>query len=255
MNTKTIRLLYGIVLSLALVVAGICLMVACYGIYQSGGEQMYTAEKVAAAFGPIAIPVYIALAMTIGGFLLHMLLPLEKEKSKIEKNYSLMLRKLHEKNDLSGCGDRSLVRAIQKEQKNRKQQSILGLVVLAICTVVFLYYALNGSHFHSSEITESMLSAMYIMLPCLVIPFGYSVFVAYFHKASILRELELMKLVAVPKKVEPAPVKDHKKAVNVLRVSVLAVAVVLVVVGLLGNGWADVLTKAVNICRECVGLG
>ena len=109
MNSKTIRLLYGIVLSLALVAAGICLMVACYGIYQSGGEQMYTAEKVAAAFAPIAVPVYIALALTIGSFLLHMLLPLEKEKRKIEKNYPLMLRKLHEKNDLSACGDRSLV--------------------------------------------------------------------------------------------------------------------------------------------------
>ena len=255
MNTKTIRLLYGMVLSLALVAAGICLMVACYGIYQSGGAQMYTAEKVAAAFAPIAVPVYIALALTIGSFLLHMLLPLEKEKRKIEKNYPLMLRKLHEKNDLSACGDRSLVKAIQAEPKKRVLHSTVSLGLLVVSTVVFLCYALNGTHFHSSEITESMVSAMYVMLPCLAVPFGYSVFTAYFHKASIRRELELMKLVAAPKKAEPAPVKDHTKAVNVLRVSILAVAVVLVVVGLLGDGWADVLTKAVNICRECVGLG
>lgn len=255
MNVKRIRLIYGIVLSLALVVAGVCLMLACWQVYSSGGEQIYTAEKIAAAFAPVAIPVYVALALILGGFILHMALPVEKEKRKIEKNYALMLRKLHEKNDLSACGDQKLVAAIEKETKLRKLHSIISLAVLAVSTVVFLCYALNGGNFHSSEITESMISAMYVMLPCLAVPFGYAVFTAYFCKASVKKELELMKLVAAPKKAEPAPVKKPCKLCAVLPVCLLVVALGLITVGLIGNGWADVLTKAVNICRECVGLG
>ena len=256
MSTKTIRLIYGVLLSVVLVVAGICLMTACYGIYQSGGEQIYTAEKIAAAFAPIAIAVYIALAMTIGGFLLHLILPEEKEKKKVEKNYSLMLRKLHEKNDLSACGDKKLVAAIKKESQLRKLHSGISIALLILCTVVFLRYALDGGNFHSSEITESMVSAMYMMLPCLAVPFGYSVFTAYYHKASIRREVELMKLVAAPKTAEAAPAEKQKDNVtDVVRAVILVGALVLIVVGLWNDGWADVLTKAVNICRECVGLG
>ncbi|MBQ7088389.1 MAG: thioredoxin [Clostridia bacterium] len=37
--------------------------------------------------------------------------------------------------------------------------------------------------------------------------------------------------------------------------AILIVGVALVVVGLLENGAAAVLTKAINICTECIGLG
>lgn len=254
MAKKTFWRIYGIVLSVALAVAGICLMVACYGIYASGGEQIYTTQKIAAAFAPISIPVFLALALTLGGFILHLFMPLE-EKKTVNKNYALMLRKLHEKNDLSRCGDRALVAAIEKQPRLRKLHSIISLVVLGLCTVAFLIHACNGSNFHSSEITQSMIVSMYIMLPCLAIPFGYGVFTAYFCKASIQKELALMKLVACPRTPAPAPAKKESKAVLFFQLGVLVAAVALIVVGVLGDGFADVLTKAVNICRECVGLG
>ena len=255
MVSKRIRQIYGIVLSVALVAAGICLMGACLWIYRSGGDQIYTAQKIATAFAPISLVVYLALALSIGGFVLHLILPQEKEKRMVEKNYALMLRKLHEKNDLSGCGDRALVAAIEAEPKRRKLHSWISLAVLGVSTVVFLCYACNGANFHTSEITQSMLRAMWVMLPCLALPFGYSVFTAYLHKKSIQRELELMKLVAVPRTPVVQEQKDHSRVYSILRVCLLVLAVVLVVVGIVGDGWMDVLTKAVNICRECVGLG
>ena len=36
---------------------------------------------------------------------------------------------------------------------------------------------------------------------------------------------------------------------------ILAVAVVLIVVGILNGGFGDVLEKAKKICMECIGLG
>ena len=49
--------------------------------------------------------------------------------------------------------------------------------------------------------------------------------------------------------------KSHKKAIIAARISVLAVAVVLIVWGLINGGAEDVLSKAIAICTECIGLG
>ena len=49
-----------IVLSISLFVAGICLMAACVGIYRSG-DKPFTPASVAAAFGPISLPVFLCL--------------------------------------------------------------------------------------------------------------------------------------------------------------------------------------------------
>ena len=42
---------------------------------------------------------------------------------------------------------------------------------------------------------------------------------------------------------------------NKLRWGVLAAALVLTVLGFVTGGFQDVLTKAVNLCSECIGLG
>ncbi len=254
MAKKIIWLIYGILTSLALVAAGVLLMIACYGVYTSGGPQIYTAEKVAAAFAPIAIVVYAAGFLVVGGLILHLFLPME-QKRRSEKNYVLLLRKLHFKNDLSDCGDRKLVAAIEKQSKLRNLHSMISFGLLVISGIVFLVYACNGSNFHSTQITESMIRAMYVMIPCLAVPFGYGVFTAYFHRYSIRKELELMKLVAAPVQRIKVAIKEDSRSLQLFQLGVLMVAVVLIVVGVIGSGYADVLTKAVNICRECVGLG
>ena len=40
-----------------------------------------------------------------------------------------------------------------------------------------------------------------------------------------------------------------------VRWGVLAVALALTVTGILTGGFQDVLTKAINLCSECIGLG
>ena len=46
-----------------------------------------------------------------------------------------------------------------------------------------------------------------------------------------------------------------KKKAWLIRGIVLAITVALLVMGIIGDGMADVLSKAVNICTECIGLG
>ena len=126
-TAKRIRLIYGIVLTLSAVAAGICLMAACIGIYRSGGEQIYTAQKVAQAFSGIAVPVYLCLVLVVLGFVLDLVLPAHSTKKKAEKNYSAILARLLEKRDVENC-DPALREEILYLRKIRRQEKILSLV-------------------------------------------------------------------------------------------------------------------------------
>ena len=42
---------------------------------------------------------------------------------------------------------------------------------------------------------------------------------------------------------------------NIVRISVLVVAVTFIIHGITNGGAYDVLQKAINICTECIGLG
>lgn len=251
-----IRRIYGIVLSILLIVAGICFMVACLQIYCAGGEQPYTPQTVAAAFSTIAIPVYVTLVALVGSILLNLLFPGERKKRPAEKQHVLILHRLHQKADLGKCNPQ-LLQQILSQQKQRRLYLWIGTAVMSIGSVIFLSYALNGSNFHSSNINDSMVKAVFILLACLTIPFGYAVSAAYAAKKSILREIELVKLAPLATaKSETTPLRtESAKALQILRWSLVCIAAALLVYGYFAGGTTDVLTKAVNICTECVGLG
>lgn len=250
-KTKWIRLIYGIILSIALIAAGLCLIGACISIYQSG-DRPFSREVVALYFSQIQIPVYVALALTVGGFILSFALPAQKAKKKFDKDYAAILKRLWEKRDISFCGP-TLLKDITKQQKNRKLHTYISVALLALGTLAFLSYAVNPANFPSSDITGSMARGSLVMLACLALPFGYAVFSAYFTRASIKKEIELVKGIAPNREVAAKAVVKESK--NILRWVLLCVGIGIFVYGYFAGGAADVLTKAVNICTECVGLG
>ena len=247
------RRIYGLALSAILILTGICLMVQCCRIYFTG-DGTFSPEIVAAHFAPIAIPVYLCLAMTIFGFIAEVFLPKENKRIPPEKNYPLILEKLYAKTDLAACSE-EIQAAVAQEQQSRKRHKSVSIALLLTCSIVFLSYGLNGSNFHQREITDSLIKAMYLLIPCTVIPFGYGIFAAYRSKASMIREIELLKTAGANRSPAPAAAAAGCKAASLARWAVLAVAVAILVYGYLAGGTADVLTKAINICTECVGLG
>ena len=251
-----IRRIYSVVLSILLILAGICFISACLQIYSAGGEQPYTPQTVAAAFSAIAIPVYITLGALVGSILLNLLFPEGAAKRSAEKQYSVILQRLHQKADYDKC-NAELKTLIAKQQKLRAAYLWIGAAVMAVGSAIFLCYALNGSNFHSSEINSSMVNAVLVLLACLAIPFGYCVFAAYAAKKSILKEIELVKLAPVATKAGPAApaAKDNTALIQAIRWTLVCVAIILIIYGYFTGGTTDVLTKAVNICTECVGLG
>ena len=250
--TQRIRSLIRGLLSISIIVAGLCLMAACLSIYHSG-DHPFSREAVAAAFRPIALPVYLCLGLTVLSFAAELALPRPDGKAKPRRQAAMLLRRMQEKTDLSLCGE-ELRSSVLAQRKSRQNRNRIGIVLVVLCGAVFLSYGANPHNFHQTQINDSMIRAMYRFVPCTLIPFGYGIFAAYRNLASMEAEIELLKSAPKESKVYGTVTGSDARWTS-LRNVLLVVALVILVYGFFAGGTADVLTKAVNICTECVGLG
>ena len=99
-----------------------------------------------------------------------------------------------------------------------------------------------------------MIRAMWILLPAMAVAFGCGLYRHYSILASMEAEIALLKQAPKGSAVASTP-KERKISVRTLRTCLLVLTVAILVYGFFAGGTADVLTKAVNICTECVGLG
>ena len=262
MTNKRIRLIYGTVSGAAIGIAGLLMIAAAFRIYRGDfavDGQLYSPAAVAAAFQPIAVAVYIALALVIGGLILNMIFPSEKKKLPAEKQYRTILENLQKKYAPEAC-ESSLRQQIEAQQKKRKTFKILSFAILGISGIVFLCYGLNSSHFPLSDATGSMIKAMWFFIPCLLVPFGFAVFSHYVQKRSITAEITLLKQAISQGAISAAPAAEPAKKVagislKTVQCVILCLALIMMVYGIIFGGTKDVLTKAINLCTECVGLG
>lgn len=252
-----LRRIYGIILSISIVLAGICLIAGCISIYNSG-DQPYSRESVADTFSAISVPVYLCLALTVVGFVLELTLPSAGKPQKHVKDYNGLLNRMKEKKDLSKC-EGPLLDSINRERRSRRIHSAVLTVLLAAASAVFLVYSLNSGNFHQSDINGSVIRAMRVLIPCASIPFVYAVFTLYRNEKSLQREIGLMKQVPAAEaseKPSAAPRSLPKRLLfNLPRLLLLFAAIAIIIYGYFSGGTADVLTKAINICTECIGLG
>ena len=249
------RSAFRTLLSILILLAGVCLMAACLSIYHSG-DQPFSREAVAVAFAPISLPVYLCLGAVVLSFLLELVVPRPAAKAVPARQTGLILQRLQEKTDLEKCSE-ALRRSVLTQRSSRRLHKRIGTLLVVICTLVFLSYGMNPHNFHQSQINDSMIKAMYWFVPCSLIPFGYGIFAAYHSRGSMEKEIALLKSAPAESRVS-SPKKaaqSENKNLIMLRNALFAVGIVIFVYGFFAGGTADVLTKAVNICTECVGLG
>ena len=43
--------------------------------------------------------------------------------------------------------------------------------------------------------------------------------------------------------------------INIIRIVILLIAFVMMFLGMLNNGYKDVMSKSIRICYECIGIG
>lgn len=258
-NLQKLHRVYSICLGLVILVTGLCFIVSCLGIYNSG-KQPFTSESVANAFSRIAIPVYTCFIMTIIGIIFDVISIADTPKCKPDKPYTAMLAKAYSIKDISQS-DEDTRASILHEQKTRKILSIIRTIIICISSAIFLIYATNGDNFHQTMITESMEKAMWILLPCVAVSFAYALFTVIYNEKSITRELELLKTVPAKTSLDlntddnTSQQDTSDKLTLIVRTVLLVVGIGILIYGFATGGTMDVLTKAINICTECIGLG
>lgn len=251
-NTKLwMRRIYFALITVALLAVAVLLMVQCVAIKRLG-DHPFTRQLIAERFAEIAIPVYSCLGLVAAGFALSPLLPAAPD-SQPDRDV-VTLRRLQAKTDLTAC-PAELTRTVCKTRRARNRHYYITLALLAIGTAVFLWYALDTRHF-TDDWNRTMINAMWWLLPCMGVPALYGVFTAYFCRRSVKKEIGLLR--TAPKEaLSPAPKTQPKneKWMPFLQGGIVAIGIGLVVYGALHKGALDMLWKAINICKECIGIG
>lgn len=82
-NQIHFRSIYKILLSISIILAGICLIIGCVSIYFAGDG--YSREIVSATFSKINIPIYICLGLVVGDAVWELISPTEKKQKAFKK--------------------------------------------------------------------------------------------------------------------------------------------------------------------------
>lgn len=277
-SLKKVHLIYGIVLSVLLCVVGVLFIIMCLDIYNSGPSP-FTRESIGAHFGKIAVFAYILIALVIGGIILNIVAPLEKARLKGSVKESLMLDKL----------SRKLTAVSLEGSEKIDKQRILRLVLIIIsvllvigASVASLIHVLSTYDASQTDINGEAAKAVLTVLRYFLVPFIYLIVTAYVCKSSIKKELEIVKneiknakasdtvaessaqigtftklsceLGDTVKKIAE-PKKWHKYLSIGIKCLVGGVAIAFIIIGVINGGMSDVVTKAINICTECIGMG
>lgn len=240
----------GIAATAGILTAAVCLMGGCGYLFLSHGS--FTRESVAAVFRVIAAPVYLGLSLAALGALLDACKPRKRKRISAARQDWLLLRRLREAADLTNC-PKSLRQDILAERRAQRKRRVILLVPAVLTWAMFAWYLLSGDRFSREDINGSVLGCVGALLPGLALHLGWFLAVARKNAESCRRELGLLKQAAASE-AGAAPASPPRYG-RYLRYPLLALAVFLLVWGFCLGGAADVLTKAVNICTECIGLG
>ena len=253
MNEKKLRLIHnvcGAVVSVALIVAAICLIASAYTIYKSG-DKPYTPESIKAEYAKIAIPLLVADLAVLAGIILNIALPLPKTKEKSAKDPFVTLRILQKKLP-EDCNHDGIAR-------QRTIRKIARTVCALLCTTAFIPSIVILCDFDSftvANLTPALMRVVYALLGGAAASGVFLVALSVIKEKSAVREIEWTKVALSEGKKDKnkAPAKSGSGTV-IARFVLLGVACALIVIGLTQNGFYDVLQKAVRICTECIGLG
>ena len=279
-TAKYVRTVYGIILSLLVLIVGLLLILSCIDIYRSG-DRPFSTESVGAHFSAIALPVYLCIIWAVGGVVLSLALPTEQTRRKGLISPEVTLARLTGKLDLSKCP--------YELEKNIRRQRTLRQIFVLVTVVLYvtgatraLIYALNKNNFpaadgqFNAEVLQGTLTVALYLAP----PFLYSIVTSFLNREFRKREIALVKeaialcatrpdLCRTPEtpvenscsgacpfqKAKSVFTKHQKTILTVVRCVVLAVGVLFVLLGIFNGGMSDVVQKAIKICTECIGLG
>jgi len=258
MNRKKAYLIIQLILCILL--AGL-LIAAAVGIYREGlalrqaGDALawiYTKEKAADAFAPIAPVFFGAIGLMAAGLILGIQdSRLEKPVQDDEITRNLLLSRMSEPSE-----------AIQKEQHKERGIRIGGWIAFGVCMIPVFIYVIQPSHFPPDDLERMFSSLLWGTVPWAALGMGCLVISQILTGRSIRKQIAAIKQQQTQERqgdfvtdTQPEPGSQTDRTGRVVRIIVFAAALAMITAGVLNGSMRDVLIKAINLCTECVGLG
>lgn len=258
-----IRRIYELCLAGLTIEVGLLFIVQVWALF-SMGEKAFSRASVAEHFAPISPFFFLWLAGIVGGAVLWQIFPAQKRAVLPVIEPSVTLKKLSAR-----LGENYQ----SKQAKKRLIVAVACAIVAVACAVVATLY-LTGNYeakaqtgfFASHNEAERLLRAM----PWVIGGLCALTFASYYHSFSAQKEIAVVKAeiienakkgvkvkkrVQTPTILEKIPFLKSKWFMVGVRAGLGVLAVVLIIVGIVNGGMADVLEKAINICTQCIGLG
>ncbi len=259
---QLIRLIYGCLTSLLLITVGICLIVSCISIYQSG-DRPFSRESVAEAFGKIDILIYITVGIVIVGWLGEIFFKSEPSKPMRGKiAHQATLFHLYSRFDTKKASTETNFQ-LDKIQRMRLIAKITATVLYIACAVPVLVYFFTPGNFTMENLNGDIFAAIRFLCIFSVIALAVGLIYSFFADWTYATEVALIKREMANgafrrEGIEKGRQKEadgNSRGRLITRIVIAVLAVVFIFAGIFNGGMADVLAKAVRICTECIGLG
>ena len=275
-KNKLIRLIAASLTSLMLIVLGVLYIISCIGIWRSGSSP-FTRDSVGTALMKLLIPSVITVALIIATAVLFVIFPVkEKKRTAVDSKDTrdVLARKIK----LTECSAERGA-AIVNEKNRRAFLRIGGCALFLLSLIYPIIYLLTPESFGVADInTDVLIAALHVILSFIPLTV-YAIISSYMIRSSYGREAELLRgaikerssvdaeALYDPEAAGKRPLssyldgilgffgKNKRIILTLTRCTVLIVGAVFVILGIFNGGMKDVLDKAVNICRECIGLG
>lgn len=268
------KLLYGICLSVLTVWMAVLFIVQIWRLFRSDVDTPYSVESVSKYFKQIALPFWLWLVAVALGGVLSYAFPDAEEKPKAFVDTRVLLTRL--KGRLSE-NEGGMV-ALKQETAMRTLVWFASAALCVASTVITLVYLFDSTYtatlttefFQSHVEAEKFIKIFPWVFASLCVCAGALIYQSY----SLKKELSAVKeLLAERAKRGEKPVQREMpqtiwakltkklaffgsdRSVFIIRLSLAMAGAALFVFGILNGGMADVLTKAINICTQCIGLG
>lgn len=265
-NANRIRKYYGICLGAFTVVIGLLFIIQAATIYYS--DAPYSREIVGEKLLKILAPVILWIIAVVAGYVLTVLFPCGEER-RSKPNAQKTLSRLRARMPKGES------EAFLEERARFKKYELTRLVIWSVCAafalasaIVSIVYLANTAHFSGANLNGEVLRMLKNVMPWVGVSFLLFAGAVIYEQVSAKRELESMKKLLVLGRGCPleenvftnvqnkvGAVTGSKWLLLGVRLAVLALALVFIGVGIQNGGMSDVLTKAIMICTECIGLG
>lgn len=274
---KTVRLCYGIALSLMTAVTGALFIWQTLDIYLSGGSRPFTREIVLERLNRIAPAFWIWVVMVAVGFIIWEVFAVSCKRAPL-KDDCYALRRL-KKRVPQKVGESGLA-SLKAVKRGELINLIVKLCAAALCLAGVAYgiaYLATSANFPKTDVNGEMLNMAAHLAPCvfaaLLILCGVTLYLSISAKKQLPHVKQLIASAKADEKngVEAVYVtgntavadlygrwkalSNHKYFILGVRIAIAVFAVTFIILGIVNGNMRAILIKAINICTECIGLG